>query len=359
MRIVNFRIVVIVSFAFIHFLAQAQVDVSHVSISESLLRSHVYLLASDSLQGRGTGTPGQLRASIYCAQSFRLSHLSVAFRVDSVSGSYRQPFAFTESNVVVFGQKHLPISTNSFSYKKRELAPLPRTAEDSSKVRIGHNVGGVLIGTDLKKEIVVISAHYDHLGKSGNQIFYGADDNASGTATVLSLAATFDSLAQQGIRPRRSILFLLFSGEEGGLLGSDYFVHNSPIPLNQIIGDINIDMVGRIDEWHRKKPNYIYLITGAQKHALRRAVETANEQTVNLKLCYDHDHLNDPKQYFYRSDHFNFAKFGLPVLFLMDGEHPDYHQPTDTANRIDYNVLQKRATLVFQTVWLVANQAIN
>lgn len=220
------------------------------------------MLASDSMQGRETGTIGQQQASIYCTQSFRFSHLLAAFRIDSVQGSFRQPFAFTSSEIVPFGRS-MSSGTYRYTYKRHELAPLPATAKDSSRVLLGHNVGGVLIGTDRKQEVVVISAHYDHLGREGRRIFHGADDNASGTATVLSVAAVFDSLARQGIRPRRSVLFLLFSGEEKGLLGSTYFVDNSSIPLKQIVGVLNADMVGRVDDRHRKKPDYCYLLTGS------------------------------------------------------------------------------------------------
>lgn len=167
----------------------------------------------------------------------------------------------------------------------------------------------------------------------------------------------FDSLVQQGIRPRRSILFVLFSGEEGGLLGSEFFVYNSPIPLNQFVCNLNVDMVGRIDNAHRKKPNYCYLITNVQGKELQKAAEVANQQSVSLVLNRGgYDVENDPNQYFYRSDHYNFAKQGIPALFFTSGEHYDYHKPSDTADKIAYEILQKRATLVFQTAWRVANQ---
>lgn len=318
------------------------------------LRKHVFMLASDSLQGRETGTIGQQQASIYCARSFRQSHLLAAFRIDSVQGSFRQTFAFTTTEVTLYGGVRM---NGKPTYKRHELAPLPVTARDSSHVSLSHNVGGLLMGTDLKQEVVVLSAHYDHLGKVGKRIYHGADDNASGTATILSVASVFDSLARQGVRPRRSILFLLFSGEEGGLLGSQYFVANSPIPLHQLICDLNVDMVGRADDYHSKKPNYCYLITGSQMNGLASLASRANDQSVHLALNdggYDTD--SDPKQYFYRSDHYNFVKVGIPALFFSDGEHSDYHQPSDTADKIDYELLQKRATLVFQTAWLVANE---
>ena len=334
-----------------------QPDVSRVTVSSLLLKEHVFMLASDSLQGRETGTTGQLQAAFYCTNSLRKSRLLSAFRIDSIRGSFRQTFAFTITDVALFGNSRVPGSAPP-TYKRHELAPLPVTAKDSNRVLLGHNLAGLLIGTDLKQEVVVLSAHYDHLGRSGSQIFHGADDNASGTATVLGVAAVFDSLARQGVRPRRSILFVLFSGEEGGLLGSQYFVYNSPIPLNQFVCDLNVDMVGRVDYFHRKKPDYCYLITDKLGRELQTTAETANQQSVNLALNQGgYDTKNDPEQHFYRSDQYNFAKLGLPVLFFTSGQHPDYHRPSDTADRIVYDVLQKRATLVFQTAWRVANAA--
>ncbi|GAB4028693.1 M28 family metallopeptidase [Spirosoma gilvum] len=356
----------------------AQSDVSAAVVSVELLKKHVFMLASDSLQGRETGTIGQQQASIYCARSFRQSRLLAPFRIDSVQGSFRQTFAFTVGNAVPFGMGRMYGSMSSGSvrayqspgsfsrssyrsipstYKPLELAPLPITAKDSNNVSLSHNVGGLLIGTDLKQEVVVLSAHYDHLGKVGKRVYHGADDNASGTATILGVASVFDSLARQGIRPRRSILFLLFSGEEGGLLGSQYFVTNSPIPLNQLICDLNVDMVGRVDNYHHKKPNYCYLINGNQTNELLRMAKQANEQSVHLGLNEGgYDTQSDPNQYFYRSDHYNFVKAGVPALFFSDGEHSDYHQTSDTADKIDYDLLQKRATLVLQTAWLIANE---
>lgn len=335
-------------------LVSAQVDVSSVSVSTALLKKHVFTLASDSLQGRATGMAGQLKAALYSTQAFRQSHLLPVFQLDSIRGSFYQPYTFRIFDVSVFGQ----IRTNGFpTYKRHELTPLSTKNNDSTRVFVGHNVAGLLIGTDLKREVVIVSAHYDHLGYSGNRVFHGADDNASGTAAVLSIAAVVDSLAQQGIRPRRSILFVLFSGEEGGLLGSEYFIQNSPVPLKQLICDVNIDMVGRVDYAHRKRPDYCYLLMGVQPDNLFREIDVANRKSVNLALNQGgYDTKNDPEQYFYRSDQYTFFKQKIPVLFFTSGEHADYHQPSDTANKINYDALQKRATLVFQTVWLVANR---
>jgi hypothetical protein len=335
-------------YAFFSLQCLAQPTVSSVLVSEPLLKKHVYTLASDSLQGRETGTIGQFRAAGYCVEAFNENHLLPVFQVDSLKGGFLQKYYFTPALVSFFGRMAVVA-------KRSELSNPPLANDDNSQVLFAHNVGGLLVGTDLKNEIVIVSAHYDHLGKKANQIYNGADDNASGTASVLAIAATFDSLLQQGIRPRRSILFLLFSGEEGGLVGSKYFVDNSPIPMNQIVCDLNVDMVGRTDWQHRKKTDYCYLITGKSDTELKQTIEIANQQTVKLTIDYRYDSENDPSQFFYRSDHYNFAKKGIPIAFFMDGEHPDYHQPSDTANKINYHILQKRATLVFQSAWMMAN----
>ena len=334
----------------------AQENITHINVSAERLKQHVFALASDQFQGRKTGTDGQLQAATYCTQALRQSHLLALFRLDSIHGSFRQSFAFITTEVAPFGG-YRSYGSGMSTYKRNELVPLPQTANDSSRALFGQNIGGLIIGTDLKQEVLVISAHYDHLGKEDDNVYYGADDNASGTATVLSVAATFDSLRLAGIKPRRSLLFVLFSGEEGGLLGSSYFIYNAPIPLPQLVGDLNVDMVGRVDNAHRKKPDYCYLLTNDAGRKLQQVAEQANAQSVNLAINQGgYDTQNDPEQFFSRSDHYNFARYGVPALFFTNGSHVDYHKPTDTADRINYEVLAKRATLVFQTAWVLANQ---
>jgi Zn-dependent M28 family amino/carboxypeptidase len=326
----------------------AQDTILSVLVSEALLKKHVYTLASDSLQGRQTGTVGQYKAADYCVKNFENNHLLPVFQLDSLRWTFLQKYYFTPALVSYFGRM-------AVTAKRSELSNPPSENDNTGQILFAHNVGGLLVGSDLKNEIVIISAHYDHLGKNGNIIYKGADDNASGTASVLAIAAAFDSLAQQGIRPRRSILFLLFSGEEGGLIGSKYFVAASPFAMNQIICDLNVDMVGRTDWKHRKKPDYCYLITGKSDKELKQTVKIANQNSVNIRLDYSYDSENDPSQFYYRSDHYNFAKQGIPIAFFVDGEHPDYHQPTDSADKINYPLLSKRATLVFQSAWMMAN----
>jgi hypothetical protein len=335
----------------------AQPDVSGVLLPDALLRQHLAALTAPNMAGRETGTVGQRVASLYCAQMFRNNRLEPAFQLDSLRFSFRQTYAFSTEEIRPYGAsgQYGSQTTVARTYKRYALAEMPRTARDSADVRFGHNVAALLVGTDLKQEVVVVSAHYDHLGRVDGTIHPGADDNASGTATVLGVAAVFDSLAQAGIQPRRSILFTLFSGEEGGLIGSAFFVLNCPVLPTQLVADLNVDMVGRVDWQHRRRRDYCYILAGKADNFLRETVAGANQRSVRLLLDRDFDSDGDPNAYFYRSDQYNFFKAGVPALFFMDGSHPDYHRPSDTADRIEYDVLQKRATLVFQTAWLVAN----
>lgn len=219
------------------------------------------------------------------------------------------------------------------------------------------NVLGYLEGTDLKDELLVISAHYDHVGITNGEIYNGADDDASGTTGVLEMARAFAKSKEDGHGPRRSILFLTVTGEEKGLLGSDYYTRHPIYPLENTVTDLNIDMIGRIDPPHLSQPNYIYLI-GSDKLSseLHRISEEANAKHTQLDLDYKYNDPDDPERIYYRSDHYNFAKNGIPVIFYFNGVHEDYHQPTDTADKINFELLIKRTKLVFYTAWEIANR---
>ncbi len=227
------------------------------------------------------------------------------------------------------------------------------------KVLKGENVLGMIEGRDpeLKDEILVVSAHYDHLGKRGDDIYNGADDNGSGTSTVLDIAEAFKAAANDGIGPRRSILFLLVSGEEKGLLGSEYYVKFPVYPLDKTIVDVNVDMIGRVDKDHEGNPNYIYVI-GADRLSteLHDINEAMNEQFVNLELDYTFNEEDDPNRYYYRSDHYNFAEKGIPAIFYFSGVHDDYHRTSDTSDKIDFEKTAKVGRLIFHTIWQLANQ---
>lgn len=233
-------------------------------------------------------------------------------------------------------------------------------ATQKEKINLqSENVVGLLEGTDKKEEIVVISAHYDHIGKGRNgQINNGADDDGSGTVAVLELAEAFMKAKKAGKGPRRSILFMTVAGEEMGLYGSQFYTDIDPLfPLKNTVADLNIDMIGRIDTHYKTDPNYIYLI-GSDKLSteLHQLSEEANRQYINLKLDYKYNDEKDPNQFYYRSDHYNFAKNRVPVIFYFNGTHADYHRPTDTVDKIHFPKMEKIARLIFHTAWKVANR---
>ncbi|WP_421874755.1 M28 family peptidase [Marinoscillum sp.] len=220
------------------------------------------------------------------------------------------------------------------------------------------NVLGFLEGTEKPEEVLVVTAHYDHIGiGSDGQVNNGADDDGSGTSTVIELAQAFSTAAKKGSKPRRSILFMTVSGEEKGLLGSEYYSNNPIFPLENTVTNLNVDMVGRIDPDHEENPNYVYVI-GADKLSseLNEISEMVNKQTVNLDLDYTYNDENDPNRYYYRSDHYNFAKKNIPIIFYFNGTHADYHKPTDTIEKIDFKTMEKRALLVYYTAWELANR---
>ncbi len=226
---------------------------------------------------------------------------------------------------------------------------------------IGSNVLGYIEGSDpkLKDELVVVSAHYDHLGKRGNVIYHGADDDGSGTSGVINIAKAFSEAKKQGVGPRRSVLCMLVTGEEKGLLGSKYYTTNPIYPLANTVADVNIDMIGRVDEKYEtaKNPNYIYVI-GSDKLSsdLHKINEQMNEKYTKLTLDYTYNDENDPNRYYYRSDHYNFAEQGIPVVFYFNGTHADYHQPSDTIEKINFEKMTKIARLAFYTTWEIANR---
>lgn len=216
------------------------------------------------------------------------------------------------------------------------------------------NVLGFIEGTDKKDEVLVISAHYDHVGiDDKGEIYNGADDDGSGTCAVLEIAQAFAKAKKDGNGPRRSILFLWVTGEEKGLLGSEYFTDHQPIiPLDKIICDLNIDMIGRVDKKHEKNPDYTYII-GSDKLSseLHTISENANKESVNLELDYEFNDPKDPNRFYYRSDHYNFAKNKIPVAFYFTGVHEDYHKPGDDVEKIVFPRYTKVTRLVFNTAW--------
>lgn len=223
------------------------------------------------------------------------------------------------------------------------------------------NVLGFLEGTDRKNEVIVVTAHYDHIGMldfgNGDRINNGADDDGSGTVAVMELARVFAKAKKEGNGPRRSILFMTVTGEEIGLFGSYYYTENPVIPLDQTMVNLNIDMIGRTDEAHIQTPEYVYVI-GADKLSkeLNSVSEEINRQYTNLMLDYTYNDVNHPSNLYKRSDHWNFAKNDIPIIFYFDGIHKDYHRPSDEIDLIEFPLFEKRVRLVFYTAWELANR---
>ncbi len=216
------------------------------------------------------------------------------------------------------------------------------------------NVLAYIEGSDpvLSKEVVVITAHYDHIGVDHGVVYNGADDDGTGTVALLELAEAFMEAKKNGEGPKRSILIMPVSGEEKGLLGSDYYSAHPVIPLANTVADLNIDMIGRNDIGHEKDTNYIYIIgSNMLSNDLHDVNEKANEKYTRVKLDYKFNSLSDPNQFYYRSDHYNFAKHSIPVIFYFSGVHEDYHQPTDDVEKIIFSKVEKIARLVFYTAW--------
>jgi Zn-dependent M28 family amino/carboxypeptidase len=222
-----------------------------------------------------------------------------------------------------------------------------------------NNVLGFVEGTDKKDEVVVLSAHYDHVGVQNGKVMNGADDDGSGVVAVMEMAEAFAKAKADGKGPRRSVLFLLVTAEEKGLLGSQYYADQNPIfPLANTVSNLNIDMIGRMDEKYKDDPNYVYIIGSDRLSTDLHNIgeEIGKTYFPDLKLDYTYNDPNDPNRFYFRSDHYNFAKHGIPSIFYFNGVHADYHQPTDDVEKIHFGKLEKITRYIFFTAWEIANR---
>ena len=301
------------------------------------LEKHLIILSSDSMEGRETGKKGQKMAADYIMNHFKNIGIPPYKKK-----SYYQKFK------VKNGRHMCKCDDCDTDFLKKMLG--------KNKYIKGENVLGFIEGTDLKEELIIITAHYDHLGKHEDKIFNGADDDGSGTAATLEIAEAFMSAKKEGNGPRRSVLIMPVSGEEKGLLGSKYYTDHPIYPLENTVANLNIDMIGRVDDWH-ETGDYVYLI-GADRlsQELHDISEQINDQYIGLELDYTFNTEDDPNRYYYRSDHYNFAKNNIPVIFYFNGVHEDYHKVTDTVEKIDFNKIQTITRLVFLTAWELANR---
>lgn len=311
-------------------------------INQTNLYKHLHFLASDELQGRQTGTKGQKKAATYISNHFQQIGLLPLVADSFGVKRYQQPFLIKR----YFGHQYSVV-----------LQPSRKDLKAKNIIRT-ENIIGLIEGSEQPQEYIVISAHYDHLGTQNGVVFNGADDDASGTSCVLALAEAFAQAQKAGFKPKKSLLFMTVTGEEMGLLGSEYFTEKPIIPLSGIKCNLNIDMVGRIDPFYAndKQSNYVYVI-GSDKISmtLDQILNHANQTYTHLTLDYSYNSDTHPLQLYYRSDHYNFAKHQIPVVFFTNGEHEDYHRSTDDTEKIDFPLLEKRAKLIFFTAWEIAN----
>ena len=279
------------------------------------VKRRIDIIADDSMGGRDTPSHGLEATARYIAGEFRRFGLTPA----GDSGDFVQRY------------------------------PIP-AARQGARPPTAPNVVGMLEGSDpvLKGEYIVLSAHMDHVGigapVNGDSIYNGADDDASGTAGVIELA---EALSQPGARPKRSVIFLTVSGEEHGLWGSGWFAAHPPVPITNIVADLNIDMIGR--NWKDT-----IVVIGKEHSDLGTTLDRVNRAHPELGMNAIDD-IWPEENFYFRSDHYNFARRGVPVLFFFNGTHPDYHGPNDEPDRID---AEKEARIV-RLVYLIAQEVGN
>ena len=290
------------------------------TITQNELKENLYEFASDAFEGRETGERGQKKAAEYLKNYYKTNKIESAY--------------FSDDYFQEIPKSFLPPG-----------------------VKASENVVAYIKGSEIPDEIIVITAHYDHLGQDGFKIFNGADDDGSGTVALLEIAQAFQNAKAEGFGPKRSLLFMNLTAEEKGLFGSKWYVENPIFPLKNHVANLNIDMIGRVDDAHLLEPNYIYLI-GSDKLSidLHKLSEKTNKKHTKLNLDYTYNDEDDPNRFYYRSDHYNFAKNNIPIIFYFNGVHEDYHKETDTAEKINYELLTQRTKLVFFTAWEIANR---
>jgi hypothetical protein len=294
------------------------------SISIESLRTNLTYIASDETEGRETGSEGQKKAGKFIIDFYKKNGISYPKGADDYY--QKVPAAFLNA-------------------KRNENLP------DSE------NIWAFIEGSEKPHEIVVISAHYDHVGVKDGEIYNGADDDGSGTVALMEMAAAFQKAKNEGNGPKRSILILHVTGEEHGLHGSRYYSENPLFPLKNTVADVNIDMIGRRDDFHKDSNNYVYVIGSDYLSTdLYNICENVNQQYIKLAIDYKYNDKKDPNRFYYRSDHYNFAKHNIPSVFLFNGTHADYHKPSDEVGKIEFDALTKRTQYAFAIAWEIANR---
>ena len=310
------------------------------AITPDRLKAHLELVASDEMGGRDTPSNGLDLTAKYLAAQLKLW----GAQPGGDSGSFFQKIKLV---------------------KGRPVGPEDKTEEG---IKWTQNVVAIIPGSDpkLKSEYVAFGAHMDHVGQrssgEGDRIFNGADDDGSGTVSILEIAHAFLT----GPKPKRSLIFVWHCGEEKGLWGSNYYVEHPTVDLKNIVTQLNIDMIGRSkkdgDTNPSNKvltgPNEIYAVGSTKMSTdLQKVSEAVNKSFLKLAFNYKYDDPKDTENIFYRSDHYNYARMGIPIIFYFDGVHEDYHRPSDEVSKIDFVKMSKVAQTVYATGWTIANNA--
>lgn len=306
----------------------------NTDIKQASICYNIEKLSSDEFLGREAGTNGEKIASEHIKNFFILNGVS------KIGHSYFQ---------------HFTIKGKRYGHKKNKVQPFVKKGIFKNNKIKGRNVIGFIEGGDKKNEVIVVSAHYDHLGFHEGEIYNGADDNGTGVSAVLEVAKAISLYVQNGGELRRSVLFILMSAEEKGLLGSEFYTKHPLFSLKKTIVNLNIDMIGRKDEHHTNN-NYVYIIGSDFISKELHNINEENNQKVGLFLDYRYNNIKDPNRFYFRSDHYNFAKKDIPSIFYFSGVHEDYHKPTDTFDKIDCAKVEKIAQLVFLNILTIANK---
>ncbi len=316
----------------------SKIEEGFYSITSQEISDFIWFLAGPECEGRRNGTEGSKKAGRFLMEELENYSLDQHFFQGFSSTEIIRDRQYGDRIVAYYGELGFEVNEN------------------------GRNVVGILEGTDKKEEYVIISAHYDHVGMNENgEVFPGADDNASGASAVLEIAEAFGILAKGGIRPERSIIFVFFDAEEMGLWGSQYFVQNPPVPFENIVAVVNLDMIGR------NKPNELQVIGSKnikdfseRSPQLYWATIRANK-ILGFELVYPPARRESHQRYrFFASDQSSFYLASpednrLPVVFYHADLHDDYHMPSDTPEKVNFEKVRNVARFSFFVVWQIAN----